>query len=172
MPSDTSPILNLDRASLRHWRHGTFYEADMAQIGKQLGAQKLGYRFIIVPPGKAAWPRHAHLVNEEMLFILSGTGQLEIGPHQWPVQTGDVVALLPGPEHAHRLINTGSASLQYLCISTMEQPDIVLMPDSEKINVMAGSPPGGDKAARTLSLCFPLASAVDYWDGENAMEEQ
>jgi len=50
---------------------------------------------------------------------------------------------------------------------TMEEPDIVEMPDSGKIGIMAGSPPGGDKAARRLTLYLPKGAAVDYWAGED-----
>lgn len=46
------------------------YEARMARISPQLGAQKLGYNVTAVPPGKRAFPLHNHRVNEEMFFVL------------------------------------------------------------------------------------------------------
>ena len=160
------PILNIDQLPLEEWRHGERFEARMAQIGRLLGARKLGYRLVVLPPGKAAWPLHAHYVNEEMFFIIEGSGSLRLGEESWPLRAGDVVAVPPGPETPHQIVNDSEADLRYLCVSTMEAPDIVAMPDSGKINVMAGSPPGGEKAARTLSICLPLDAAVDYWEGE------
>jgi uncharacterized cupin superfamily protein len=160
------PILNIDETPLDEWRHGERYEARMAQIGKRLGAKKLGYRIVVLPPGKVAWPLHAHLVNEEMFFIVEGTGRLRLGGRDWPVKAGDVIAVPPGSDTPHQIVNDSDADLKYLCVSTMEEPDIVMMPDSGKVNIMAGSPPGGDKAARTLSICLPLEAAVDYWEGE------
>jgi hypothetical protein len=56
--------------------------------------------------------------------------------------------------------------LRYLCVSTMEQPDIGIYPDSGKFFVLAGSPPGGDKDKRSFTHIGRLADAVDYWDGE------
>ncbi len=168
MNTDT-PVLNIDQVPLEAWRHGKQYEARMAQIGKRLGARKLGYRIVVLPAGKAAWPVHAHLVNEEMFFVIQGTGRLRLGDRSWPLRAGDLVAVPPGPDTPHQIINDSDTDLHYLCVSTMEEPDIVIMPDSGKINVMAGSPPGGDKSARTLSLCLPLDAAVDYWDGEDGM---
>ncbi len=165
--NDKSPVLNIDHAPLDEWRHGEKYEARLSQIGRQLGAQKLGYRLVILPPGKAAWPLHAHLVNEEMFFIIAGCGRLRLSGRTWPLRRGDLVAVPPGPDTPHQIINDSAAELKYLCVSTMEEPDIVAMPDSGKINIMAGSPPGGDKSARTLSLCLPLDAAVDYWEGED-----
>jgi len=166
MSTKTPPILNIETAELMEWRHGEKYEARMAQIGRLLGARKLGYRVVVLPPGKAAWPRHAHYVNEEMFFIIEGSGALRLGDEAYPVRAGDVIAAPPGPETPHQILNDSDADLRYLCVSTMEAPDIVEMPDSGKINVMVGSPPGGDKAARTLSVCLPKDAAVDYWEGE------
>ena len=161
-----NPILNIDEVPLQDWRYGERFEARMAQIGRPLGAKKLGYRIVVLPPGKVAWPVHAHLVNEEMFFVIEGAGSLRLGERSWPLKAGDVVAVPPGPDTPHQILNDSDADLKYLCVSTMEEPDIVMMPDSGKVNVMAGSPPGGDKSARTLSVCLPLDAAVDYWEGE------
>jgi len=160
------PILNIDQLPLEERRHGERFEARMAQIGRLLGARKLGYRLVMLPPGKAAWPLHAHYVNEEMFFIIEGSGSLRLGEESWPLRAGDVVAVPPGPETPHQIVNDSETDLKYLCVSTMEAPDIVAMPNSGKINVMAGSPPGGERTARTLSICLPLDAAVDYWEGE------
>ncbi len=162
-----SPILNIDEVPLQDWHHGARYQARMAQIGRLLGARKLGYRVVVLPPGKAAWPPHAHLVNEEMFFIIEGNGWLRLGNNTWPLVAGDLVAVPPGPNTPHQILNDSDADLKYLCVSTMEEPDIVMMPASGKVNIMAGSPPGGDKSARTLSVCLPLDAAVDYWQGED-----
>ena len=164
---DNPPVLNINDAPLQEWRHGERYEARMAQIGRQLGARKLGYRLVVLPPGKVAWPVHAHLVNEEMFFVIDGNGRLRLGERTWPLRAGDVVAIPPGPDTPHQIVNDSQADLRYLCISTMEEPDIVMMPDSGKVNIMAGSPPGGDKSKRVLSVCLPLDAALDYWAGED-----
>src|SRR5581483_9715415 len=37
------------------------------RVGAHIGAQKLGYSFFYVPPGKAAFPLHSHSRNEEMI---------------------------------------------------------------------------------------------------------
>lgn len=161
------PIINIDTVALEEWRHGERFEARMVQIGRLLGARKLGYRLVVLPPGKAAWPFHAHHVNEEMFFIIGGEGQLRLGEETWPLRSGDVIAVPPGPDTPHQILNSGDADLTYLCVSTMLHPDIVEMPDSGKINIMVGSPPGGDKSARRLSLCLPKDAAVDYWFGED-----
>lgn len=55
------------------------YDARMGFVGPRLGAQKLGYNITLIPPGKRAFPHHNHRVNEEMFFILEGTGQFRLG---------------------------------------------------------------------------------------------
>src|SRR3569833_884932 len=55
------------------------FDARMGFIGPRIGARKLGYNITAVPPGKRAVPFHNHQVNEEMLFILQGTGEGKIG---------------------------------------------------------------------------------------------
>ena len=137
---------------------------------KQLGAaakgRKLGCSLMELPPGKQAWPRHYHLANEEAYYVLSGSGRLRLGEDTLVVKAGDYVALPVGPESAHQLLNDGTEPLRYLAFSTMEEPDVVVYPDSQKVVLFAGSAPGGDLAARTLFTALPLSAEVDYWSGE------
>jgi Uncharacterized conserved protein, contains double-stranded beta-helix domain len=161
------PILNLDEVPLEPWRHGEHFQARLGAIGRRIGARKLGYRLVVLPPGKAAWPFHAHYVNEEMFLVLEGRGRLRLGDETYPLRAGDIIAVPPGPGTPHQIFNDSDADLKYLCVSTMEEPDIVEMPDSGKIGILAGSPPGGNKAQRTLTLYLPKTSAVDYWEGED-----
>src|SRR6185503_15594798 len=61
------------------------YEARLGAISTKIGAQKLGYNLTIVPPGKRAFPRHSHRVNEEMFFIIEGEGEVRVGKESYPV---------------------------------------------------------------------------------------
>ncbi|MCM8624031.1 MAG: cupin domain-containing protein [Candidatus Accumulibacter sp.] len=161
------PIRNLDKLTLTPHAAGTRYAAQFAQLGPLIGARKLGCRFNVIPPGKAAWPFHSHLVNEELVVVLSGRGTLRFGSERLPLRAGDVVGLPPGgAECAHQIINEGNEELRYLAVSTMEEPDIGLYPDSGKFAVFAGTAPGGDKSRRSFSYVGRPESAVDYWDGE------
>ena len=162
----THPIINIDDVELQHSEAGGKFAADHASVGQLLGAKKLGYRLSIVPPGKRAWPYHAHLVNEEMVFVISGNGTLRYSDHEHPIKAGDVIAFVPGADKPHQIINTSERPIKYLCISTMEAPEVVLYPDSGKFGVLAGSAPGGEKNARTFEIFAKTSSGVSYWDGE------
>ena len=55
---------------------GSVFSGSRQRVGAQIGAQKLGYSFFTVPPGKTAFPYHNHVGNEEMIYIIEGDGIL------------------------------------------------------------------------------------------------
>jgi uncharacterized cupin superfamily protein len=121
------------------------YDAKIGMIAPLLGAQKLGYNITVVPPGKRAFPFHNHRVNEEMFFILQGSGEVRIGKETYPVRQGDVIACPPGgKETAHQIINIGKEELRYLAVSTKMTPEICDYPDSNKFGILADYPAGAD----------------------------
>jgi len=133
------------------------FEARVGQIGRQIGAKKLGYNLTAVPPGKRAYPFHNHRLNEEMFYILEGRGEVRIGAETFPIRAGDFIACPPGgPELAHQIVNTGTAELKYLAVSTMQGPEVCEYPDSGKIGVLADS----------IRYVNRSDSQVGYWDGE------
>lgn len=162
------PIVNLaDAPVTRSTRHGERFEAHIAPVSTLLGARKLGYNVTVVPPGKRAFPLHAHHANEEMFFVLEGSGVLRYGAEEHPVRPGDVIACVPGgPEHAHQLVNTGSTDLRYLAVSTTIDTDVVQYPDSGKFLAVAGRPPGGGVREAAFGGVWQEDARKDYWDGE------
>ena len=160
-------VINIADIPLTDHGHGEAFAAKLGQIGPLIGARQLGCRLVVVPPGKKAWPCHAHHVNEEMFIILDGAGTLRLGGAEQPVKAGDVIACPAGGlETAHQIVNTGEAELRYLAISTMLSPDVVEYADSGKFAVISGSAPGGDKRARRLWYVGRAETCLDYWDGE------
>lgn len=158
------PIVNLDEIALDHQAHGDRFEARGESIGPLIGARLLGYSLTVVPPGKRAWPKHNHHVNEEAFVILDGTGSYRLGDVEYPVRAGDVIAAPPGDRATgHQLVNTGDRDLRYLSFSTMIPHDIVEYPDSGKVSIRAA--PTAD-AAPTFRYRGLLDSPRDYWDGE------
>ena len=160
-------ILNLQEVDWQSWSPKEGFSAELGDLARPLGAEKLGYRVVRLSPGETAWPAHAHLVNEEMFFIMQGEGTLRWGEATYPIVSGDVIAVPAGEKIAHQIINTGEAVLQYLAVSTMLEPDIVLCPDTEVVGVLAGSAPGGDKSQRTFNGYFKLKHQQTYcWDDD------
>lgn len=165
-----SPILNIadvetidlaERARQRGSEMPARFGGRIGPIGPHVGARRLGYNLTVVAPGKAAFPKHSHRANEEMFFVLDGTGELRIGDAVHPVRAGDVIACPPGgPETAHQLFNTGAVDLRYLAVSTMDSPEICEYPDSGKFLATTGMQPGDFRSVGRA------ADGLDYWDGE------
>jgi uncharacterized cupin superfamily protein len=143
------------------------YQQRMARIGLQLGAQKLGYRLLVLGPGMRSSPFHSHRVNEEMFHVLFGKGEIRLGAERFPICAGDVIACpAGGPETAHQIINNSDAELRYLAVSTQESPDICEYPDSGKYAVMADFKVDAQGNSSGFVAVARSVDGVDYWDGE------
>ena len=142
------------------------FDARMGMVGARIGAKLLGYNITAVPPGKRAFPLHNHMVNEEMFFVLEGSGELRLGDATHPVRAGDIIACPPGgPETAHQMVNTGGGELKYLAVSTALSPEVCQYPDSDKfaVSVYGDSGKPGDWRFRHVGR---KDDARDYWEGE------
>jgi uncharacterized cupin superfamily protein len=169
------PILNIADVEL-HARPAFFaatgsaaerYDARMGAVAMKIGAQKLGYNITAVPPGKRAFPAHNHRVNEEMFFVLEGTGEIHIGEAVYPIKPGDIIACPPGgKETAHQIANTGAVELKYLAVSTKLSPELVEYPNSNKFAVVAELPAQANGQPQTFRFVGRENQAVNYWDGE------
>ena len=75
---------------------------------------------VILEPGEAP-PLHVHDDSEQVFYVLSGTGELQIGGdaaddpgRRFPVAAADLVRIPPGARH--RIFCRGGAPLVYLSI--------------------------------------------------------
>ena len=143
------------------------HEFRRKQLGAETAGDELGCSLYEVPDGKRAWLRHYHEGNAEAIFVLDGTGTVTLGPEgdEHDLSAGDYVALPVGEEGTHA-IEGGDGGLRYLMVSTMDEPDITVYPDDDKVGLYAGSPPGGDEAERSLSRFLDIDAEVPYWDEE------
>jgi len=136
---------------------------------KQLGADggdRLGCSLYELPAGKRSWPYHYHTANEEAIYVLDGTATLRLDGDEYALESGDYVPLPAGEDSAHQMINPGQEAVRYLVISTMDEPEVLCYPDSGRVGIMVGDPPGGEQSERDLEGYFPLDARVDFWDGE------
>lgn len=137
------------------------------QLGAAAGSRMLGCSEMVLPPGARSFPLHFHAANEEAIYVLEGEGTLRLGAGSCAISAGDYVALPPGEEAAHQLVNMGGEDLRYLVFSTMVAPDVTFYPDSRKLGVFVGAAPGGPREARRLTAYFPEGAAVDFWQDED-----
>jgi len=159
-------ILNLENVSVQSRTHGKAFECRIAPVGAEIDSKKLGFNVTVVPPGKRAFPYHAHRSNEEMFFILEGEGSIRIAGSTHKIRKGDFVSLPPGRESAHQIVNDSKEPLRYLAVSTMELPEVVEYPDSGKLGVIAGTHGGRPASDASIRHFTKVKDGVDYWEGE------
>ena len=159
-------IVNLENVPLVTRGNGEKYESTFAPVGAHLDSQLLGFNVTLVPPGKRAFPYHAHRGNEEMFFILEGEGSVRIDGETHKIRKGDFISLPPGKDSAHQIINDSMAPLRYLAVSTMQMPELVEYPDSGKIVATDGKGGGRPPGPNSIRHVSRVKDAVDYWEGE------
>jgi mannose-6-phosphate isomerase-like protein (cupin superfamily) len=108
---------------------------------------------VVVPPGKAACPYHAHSSQWEMFVFIAGRGQVRTPEGLIEVGPGDVALHPPGSPH--QTINVGEDDLIYYIVADNPRGEAVYYPDSDKWMVPA-------KPRSQLLRGAPL----DYFDGE------
>ena len=81
-------VRNADEVEVREMIKGR-HNMRLRQLGKPAGSIALGATLTEVAPGGISFPRHAHHVNEEAIYVLSGSGEARIGDARVPVRPGD-----------------------------------------------------------------------------------
>jgi uncharacterized cupin superfamily protein len=135
------------------------------QLGEAAGSEDLGCSLYELPAGRRSWPYHYHTENEEALFVLEGEGSLRLDGESVPLSEGDYVALPADERGAHRVVNDSGGTLRYLMVSTMDDPEVTVYPDSEMVGVVVGSPRVG-RDGRSVHGYYRQDDAVDYWVDE------
>ncbi|MGE5532365.1 MAG: cupin domain-containing protein [Bacteroidota bacterium] len=76
------------------------------------GSRNLSLAEATIAPGETTH-RHRHAQSEEIYYILSGEGIVEVAAHKTVARAGDAVLIPPGAEHC--ATNTGPEPLRILC---------------------------------------------------------
>jgi uncharacterized cupin superfamily protein len=154
-------VVNKDEVEANSLEKGK-HKGAMRRFGPHAGNQQLGATLMEVPPGAVSFPFHYHCMNEEAIYVLSGTGTVRIGDKRVAIRAGDWIAHPVGPDHPHQMINDGTEPLVYLAISTAHKCEVVGYPDSNKVGYAAGQQ--WDKPwIRQISR---KGDSLDYWDSE------
>lgn len=110
-----------------------------------------------IPPGKSAYPYHFHTKNEEVFYIISGSGILRTPDGEKAVSAGDLLFFPANEKGSHKLTNNSdSEMLIYIDFDTANDIDVSFYPDSKKIGVWG----------QDINQLFKVDDRVDYYDGE------
>ena len=131
------------------------YVWQRARLGRAAGSERLGASLFHVPPGATTFPLHAHLHNEELLVVVTGTPTLRTLEGERTLKPGDVVAFPAGRAGAHELRNASEEVASLLIVSTMLAPEINLFPDTDELWVRDYIP-GTDPPTDAFDAKAPL----------------
>jgi uncharacterized cupin superfamily protein len=134
------------------------YRAPYVKLHDRLGAEKLGASLVLLREGEAVCPYHYELIEEEWLFVLSGTPTVRTPAGEQVAAAGDVICFPRGPDGAHKIFNAAAEPARVLIVSERAVLSGSVYEDSDKVGLY-----GPD-----LRLLFRRADARDYWDGEGA----
>lgn len=145
-----------DALEARHRTNGGYEYIRKDFVGRGQAGQCVVSLYEI-PPGKAAYPYHYHLKNEETFYIVCGKGLLRTPEGEQEVAAGDLLFFPAESGGAHKLTNHGEEPLIYLDFDTANDLDVAVYPDSHKIGVWG----------RDVNQLYRLEDAVEYYDGES-----
>jgi len=106
-------------------------------------AEKCAASFIEVPPGCFAFGYHYHDQNEEIFYVVSGTGALRTYQGDKSVKAGDMLCFPANEKGAHVLSNPSETEpLIFIDFAAKtSKADIVTLPDANKWMVMGSNIP-------------------------------
>lgn len=108
----------------------------MHMLSSHVGMARVQLSLGRVSPGRESFVPHAHTVQEEFLFILEGSGQIEIDGARAPVGPGDYIGF-PTDGAVHQLYNTGTLDLVYLMGGERTEFEVSQFPTLGKTGVWA-----------------------------------
>ena len=117
-----------------------------------------------MPAGRTAWPYHRHHGNDEIFFIVYGSGTYRVGEQHKPIREGDLIGAPAGGE-AHQIINSSDGELRYIAFANHGRADVIDYPDSGKISIDIMH--GNDRQPVSYLSIRGRITAADYWDGED-----
>jgi len=127
-------IADVDEIRYLKGRHWGGYYRQLTPALDRLGG-RLGVSINRVPQGRSMCPFHAHYLEDEVFYVLSGRGVLRYGDTLREIGPGDCVACPAGTGVAHQLANPFEQDFVYLGIGANDPDEVCVYPDSGKVMV-------------------------------------
>jgi len=105
----------LPKEATLHIRHplNPKSEVYMTMLSDPTGLKRVGVNLSRIPPGRESYLPHAHAIQEEWVFVVSGRGQAQIGETLHDIGPGDFLGF-PTDGTVHHLLNSGDVDLVVL----------------------------------------------------------
>ena len=123
-----SAVVHWDDARTRERVH-TDIAATWADLGSAAGSIDIGLQRIRVQPGKRSTPVHVHGAEEEIFFVLGGSGMLWQRRKTCAVGPGDCIVHLPN--HEQHTLRAGDEGMDVLAFGTRVPIELCYLPRAE-----------------------------------------
>lgn len=151
-------IRRMDQIEPKHANVHENFEYKKYAVTERKATDHIYAAFYEIPPGKANYPYHYHMANEEVFYIIRGNGTLRTPEGDREITAGDLVVCATGDKSAHKIINTSETeTLVYLDVDAARAVDVCGYPDSNKVGLNSGG---------QRNLFFKEDSNVDYYMDE------
>lgn len=99
----------------------------IAFLARPAGLSRTGINLVRLAPKNDSFTYHAHLHEEEWLYLLAGRAVIESGETRTELVAGDFVAF-PTPQQPHQLHNESDEDVVYLTGGERPEMDVVDFP--------------------------------------------
>lgn len=148
---------SIDDLPVRHVCEHEGYEYLRKAFIRRSEASQCVVNIFEIPPMKSAFPYHYHHNNEEIFFIISGSGILRTPEGERRVSAGDLLFFPANETGAHKLTNdSDTEKLIYIDFDTANEIDVTVYPDSDKIAIWG----------KDVNRVFRNPDQVPYYEGE------
>ena len=117
-----------------HWRRSNLMQIPNADFLERTGSENLSARLWRYPP-KSTGTLHKHILQEELYFVLEGTGRMRVGDETLTVPRHGGV--LVGPDQLRQVFNDTDAEVLWLIVGAPEEveflPTAKTKPDLSRI---------------------------------------
>ncbi|HTC12501.1 MAG TPA: cupin domain-containing protein [Acetobacteraceae bacterium] len=99
------------------------------RLGDHAGLRNFGVNLVRIVPGGQSSSRHAHAKQDEFIYVLSGTVQLETDAGLETLSAGMCAGFPAGTGNAHRFVNRTGSDVMLLVAGDRTGGDAVSYPD-------------------------------------------
>ncbi len=100
-------------------------------LGALFGLRNFGVNLTTLAPGARSALRHGHSLQDEFVYIVSGTPSLMSNAGERLLQPGMCAGFRAGDGDAHCLINRSQAAVTYLEVGDRSAGDCITYPDDD-----------------------------------------
>lgn len=101
------------------------------RLGDHVGLTRFGVNLVRIEPGGQSSFRHAHMVQDEFVWVLEGEVTMETDEGAQVLKPGTCAGFPAGGGNAHRFVNHGGRDVLILVVGDRTPGEVVTYPDED-----------------------------------------